>query len=220
MSDLVRAMFIAGLVSGTQPLTIMGLLLVMTGRSPRRSGWAYVAGALTVETAVLLLANVVIGAAVEPGTGPAKAFLGVRLALGLALVVFGLLLRRPAKKPQPEVPKALERLQNMDPKKSFIAGFLLADYQGPVIASLALAASDVASAGRLLSIGLYTLLASGIPLALMLAVTRSDRTRDRLDSGTKWIMRNRRLLASWICLVAGTFLAADAAIGLLFVKSR
>lgn len=220
MSDLVRAMIIAGLVSGTQPLTIMGLLLVMTGRSPRRSGWAYVAGALTVETAVLLLANVVIGAAVEPGTGPAKAFLGVRLALGLALVVFGLLLRRPAKKPQPEVPKALERLQNMDPKKSFIAGFVLADYQGPVIASLALAASDVASAGRLLSIGLYTLLASGIPLALMLAVTRSDRTRDRLDSGTKWIMRNRRLLASWICLVAGTFLAADAAIGLLFVGSR
>jgi hypothetical protein len=220
VSDLVRAMIIAGLVSGTQPLTIMGLLLVMTGRSPRRSGWAYVAGALTVETAVLLLANVVIGAAVEPGTGPAKAFLGVRLALGLALVVFGLLLRRPAKKPQPEVPKALERLQNMDPKKSFIAGFVLADYQGPVIASLALAASDVASAGRLLSIGLYTLLASGIPLALMLAVTRSDRTRDRLDSGTKWIMRNRRLLASWICLVAGTFLAADAAIGLLFVGSR
>ena len=220
MSDLVRAMIIAGLVSGTQPLTIMGLLLVMTGRSPRRSGWAYVAGALTVETAVLLLANVVIGAAVEPGTGPAKAFLGVRLALGLALVVFGLLLRRPAKKPQPEVPKALERLQNMDPKKSFIAGFVLADYQGPVIASLALAASEVASAGRLLSIGLYTLLASGIPLALMLAVTRSDRTRDRLDSGTKWIMRNRRLLASWICLVAGTFLAADAAIGLLVVGSR
>ncbi|MBX3313778.1 MAG: GAP family protein [Actinobacteria bacterium] len=220
MSDLVRALVIAGLVSGTQPLTIMGLLLVMAGQRPRRNGWAYVAGALVVETTVLLVADLVVGATVEPDTGPARAFLGIRIALGLALIVLGLLLRRPAKQPQPEVPKALERLQNMDPKKSFVAGFALADYQGPVIASLALAASDVSSSGRLLSIAFYTSLASGIPIALMLAITRSDRTRDRIDSGTKWVMRNRRVIASWICLVLGTFLAADATIGLLFVNSR
>lgn len=219
MSDLVRAVVIAGLISGTQPLTIMGLLLVMAGRRPRPNGWAYIAGALLVETTVLLVANLLVGAAVEPGTGPARAFLGVRIALGLALVVVGLRLRRPAKKPQPEVPKALERLQHMDPRKSFVAGVALADYQGAVIASLALTAADVGSSGRLLSIALYTSLASGIPVALMLAITRSDRTRDRLDSGTKWVMRNRRLLASWVCLVLGTFLVADAAIGLLLVGS-
>ena len=83
----------------------------------------------------------------------------LRRRLGLALLVMGIKMRKEPKEPQPEIPKSLERLQGMGPGKAFLAGLALADYQGPVIGSMALAASTVGTAGRLAGWAIYTLLA-------------------------------------------------------------
>jgi hypothetical protein len=210
MGDLVRNMIVCGLVSGTQPLTIMGLLLVTTTDRPRACGWAYLAGCFTVETAVLLAANLVLGGTVEADSTSGRVLIGLRLAIGAALVVFGLLLRRPAKKPQPEVPKSLTRLQTLTPLKAFVAGTLLADWQGPALASLAVASANVGLSARLGSALLYSLIASGIPIAVFLIINHSARAHDKVDNGTTWVMKNRRPLASWIALGAGVMVLGDA----------
>jgi len=215
MGDLVRALVLCGLLSGTQPVTIMGLLLVMTGARPRPNGWAFVGGAFVVESGLLLTASLVFGATIGPSSSPGRLFLAIRIALGFGLVVIGVLLRRPPRKPTPEIPESLARLQGLTPGKSFVAGIVLADYQGPVIGSLAIASAQVGLSGRFLALGLYTLLATGIPVAIILLTTRSARAHDKLTGGTAWVMKNRRRLASWVTLVMGLFLISDAAIGLL-----
>lgn len=215
MSELVRALILAGLLSGTQPITIMGLLLVMNGAKPKRNGWAFIAGAFLVETALVLSASLFLGGAVESDSAPGRAFLLIRLGLGLVLLTLGLLARRPPKKPAPEVPNALKRLHELPPSKSFVAGLLLADYQGPVVASLAIAATNVSEAGRLFSVLFYTVLGTGIPISVLLITTNSKKANNKVTSGTNWVMMNRRQLVSWVTLALGILLVGDAALGLV-----
>jgi hypothetical protein len=193
----------------------MGLLLVTTGEQPRRKGIAYLCGAFLVETSILLFSGLVLNGTVDTGGGVGRSFLVIRILLGLALIVMGLRMRRPPKSPAPEVPKSLERLQGLSPAKAFVGGALLADYQGPVIASLALAAADVSLGGRLIALSMYTLLASGIPIAIFIVVLRSRNAMEKMNDATAWVMKHRRQLASWFGLVLGTLLVGDAALGLV-----
>jgi hypothetical protein len=217
MSELLRALIVAGLMSGTQPITIMGLLIVMTGPKGARNSWAFLAGAFAVETVLLLVAALFLGDSVESDSDPGRILLGIRVLLGIAVLVTGIMLRRPPKKEQPETPKALQRLRNLSPGKSFVAGVLLADYVGPVIASLAIASSSVALGGRLLAIAFYTALATGIPGAFLLMSIRSERAHEKLQESTTWVMRNRRQLASWVLIVLGALLIGDGTIGLILL---
>ena len=73
MTELARLLIVSGLVSGTQPSTIMGLLVVMNGATPRRNGWAFVLGLFTVETLLLVVASVVLGGTIEPVSVPVRA---------------------------------------------------------------------------------------------------------------------------------------------------
>ncbi len=187
----------------------MGLLLVMGSSAPRRNGLAYLAGAFMIQAGLLLGASILIGGTISRNSDPGRSFVGARIAIGAGLVLFGLLLRRPPGKPVPEIPHALERLRGMGPRQSFVAGIVVADYQGPVLASLALATTGVSFGGRLVALGVYSLLATGIPLGIMIWATRSERARGRIERATAWVMRNRRGLASWLSLALGLLLFGD-----------
>lgn len=217
MSDLVRTLILCGILSGTQPVTVMGLLLVMAGgHGSKRKGLAYLAGAFLVESGILLFSSLVLGDTVSNVSIPGRVFLIIRITLGVVLVVFGLRMRKPPKEPQPEIPKSLERLQGMGPGKAFIAGLALADYQGPVIGSMALAAASVDRSGRLAAWALFTLIATGIPFAIFIVVLRSQRAMEKMNHATGWVMKNRRRLASWFGIVMGTLLIGDAMLGWIF----
>ena len=90
MSDLVRTLILCGILSGTQPVTVMGLLLVMAGGTDsRRKGLAYLAGAFLVESGILLFSSLVLGGTVSNVSVPGRLFLIIRMAIGLALIVVG-----------------------------------------------------------------------------------------------------------------------------------
>ena len=144
MSDLTHTLVVCGLLSGTQPMTLMGLLLVLGGATPRSNGLSFLAGAFLVQAGLLIGASALFGGSVSSGSDTGRSFIGIRIGIGLLLFAFGLLLRRPPGKPIPEIPHALERLKGMGPKQSFVAGIVVADYQGPIIASFALTSSSVA----------------------------------------------------------------------------
>ena len=216
MSDLVRTLILCGILSGTQPVTVMGLLLVMAGgQGSRVKGLCYLSGAFVVESSILLFSSLVLGGTVSNVSIPGRLFLIIRLLLGVALLIVGFRMRKPPKEPQPEIPKSLERLQGMGPGKAFIAGLALADYQGPVIGSMAIAAASVSMGGRFAALGLYTLFATGIPFTIYLIVLRSQNAMEKMNHATGWVMKNRRLLVSWFGLVMGTLLIGDAMLGLL-----
>ena len=216
MSDLAHTLILCGLLSGTQPITLMGLLLVLGGgKNPRGNGIAFLSGAFLVQATLVIGASAIIGGTVAPSSSTGHSLVGVRIGVGVLLFIFGLLLRRPPGKPIPEIPHALERLRDLRPRQSFIAGVVVADYQGPVIASFALASSSLGFGGRLVGLAFYSLIATGIPLVLMLWTTRSDRARDNVTRATTWVMRHRRALASWFAVIGGLLLVGDGILSLL-----
>ncbi len=162
----------------------------------------------------LLFPSILIGDTVSADSGTGRVFFFLRPLVGLALVVAGFRLRMPPKKPAPAEPKSLERLQGLGPGKAFIGGAVLADYQGPFIGSLALAAAPVQPGGRLVALAIYTVFATGIPLTIYVITLRSQKARERMNHSTDWVMSHRRQLASWLALVLGLFLVSDPLIGL------
>jgi hypothetical protein len=211
-------LIISGLISGTQPITIMGLLILRAGPNGPRNSFAFLGGAFTIETLILLLASVFLSDKVEPDSAVDHVFVGIRLALGIGLIITSFSLRRPPSKEEPEVPKALEKLQNIGPWASFAAGFALADYVGPALASTAIATSDVSASGRLVAVIVYTVLAAGIPGSLLLLSVKKKSIGDKIEGAMSWTMKNRREVMSWLFLILGIFLAADATINLLVVN--
>lgn len=215
VGNLVQTLVISGLISGTQPLTLMALLLTMAGPRPRRTGTAFIAGGFTVQAGLLVVASAVIGGTTSPASDLGHAFAGVRIGLGVVLIVVGSLLRRPPGKPIPEIPNALKRIQDLSTRQAFVAGIAIADWQGPIIASLALAATDVSFTGRLAALGFFACFGTGIPVGIMMWTTRSARAHERVSRMTVWVMRNRRVLAAWILTVAGLLLIGNGAFLLL-----
>jgi hypothetical protein len=215
MSDLAHTLILCGLLSGTQPITLMGLLLVLGGATPRANGVAFLSGAFLIQAGLLIGASALIGGTLAPSSDASHSLYGLRIGIGVVLLLFGLLLRRPPGKPIPEIPRALERLRDLRPKQSFVAGVVVADYQGPIIASFALASSSVGFAGELAGLAFYSVIATGLPLALMLWTTRSEGARDKITAATTWVMGHRRVLASWFSIVGGLLLIGDGALSLL-----
>ncbi|MBX3285404.1 MAG: GAP family protein [Acidimicrobiales bacterium] len=214
MSDLAHTMVVCGLISGTQPFTLLGMFLVLAGDRGSRAVWWYLFGAFSVQFVIVLALGLLVGGTVDEGSTPGRSLVGLRIAAGLALVVLGLWLRRrPATEP-PAMPKVFDRLNDLSAGGAFVAGIAIADYQGSMLAAAALATADVARSTQVGAWVLYALFATGIPVAATVAVIRSARAKGDLQRALDWVMRNRRALGSWICLVGGLALAADGLVTL------
>lgn len=215
MSDLAHTMVVCGLISGTQPLTIMGMLLVLGERNGSRNVWWYILGSFSVQLVIVLVLGLAVGGTVGPSSSPGRGLVGLRIAVGVVLVAAGFWFRRELAEPAPDRPKVLDRLADLSPLAAFVAGVAIADYQGSVLAAAALMRVEVGGGTHLLAWGLYVLLATGIPVAATIAVIRSERAKGDLERAIAWVMRNRRKLASWFCFLGGAALVADGLTTLL-----
>lgn len=211
MAELVKTLLICGLVSAFEPFTVGGLLIVMAGERPGPNGRAFVAAGFVVQTTILVVAGMLVGGLVSNDSGAGRTLLGLRIALGVVLVIVGLRLRRPPTKPVEEVPAMFHRLQHLRPRTAFVAGAIFCDYQGPIVGALALAAADVSTGGQLTAIACYTLLASGLPLTLVMVTERSVEMRRRFEHGISSVMARRRAIGSWLAIGIGVLFVFDAA---------
>ncbi len=209
MNDLVRTLIVCGLISGTQPFTIMGMFLVLGSNRGTRNVWWYLLGCFSVQFVVVVIVGSIVGGTVDADSSPGRSLIGLRIAAGVVLVGLGTWLRRPAKNAAPDTPKVFDRLANVGAGASYIGGILVADYQGAVLAAGALATAKVTSTQQLVGWAIYCLFATGLPALAAFATIRSARAEANLHRTIDWVMRNRRSLASWICLVGGLFLFGD-----------
>ncbi|WP_426572245.1 GAP family protein [Aquihabitans sp. McL0605] len=209
MSDLVRTLIVCGLISGTQPFTIMGMFLVLGGNNGNRNVWWYLFGCFSIQFVIVVIVGELVGGTVDSTSSPGRSLIGLRVAAGFVLVLLGLWLRRAPTKEAPETPKAFDRLNTVGAGAAYIGGILIADYQGSVLAASALATADVTHSQVLIGWAVYCLFATGLPVLAAFATIHSARAEANLHRTIDWVMRNRRALASWICIIGGLFLFGD-----------
>ncbi|HWJ98683.1 MAG TPA: GAP family protein [Acidimicrobiales bacterium] len=209
MTDLVRTLIVCGLISGTQPFTILGMFLVLGGEQGTRNVWWYLFGCFSIQFVIVVIVGSLVEGTVAADSTGGHSLIGLRILAGLVLVGLGAWLRRPPRREAPDTPKAFDRLDNVGAGASYIGGILIADYQGSVLAAGALATAQVSSADQLVGWAVYCLFATGIPVVAAVATIRSARAEARLHRTIDWVVTNRRTLASWICLVGGLLLFGD-----------
>lgn len=215
MGEIVHTLVVCGLVSGTQPLTLMGLFLILGSAKSHWAVWSYLAGTFVVQLIVVLAFGFVISGTVDADSQPGRGLVIVRVLVGVALVGWALWLHRPPKEEKPETPPSLERLRGLGLGGAFVAGVALADYQGSMLAAGAIATADLARPEVLKSWVIYAVLATGIPAVAIIVISRSAKARVDLERAVRWVLRNRRMLAKWICLVLGMSLITDGLATLL-----
>ncbi|MGN6695819.1 MAG: GAP family protein [Aquihabitans sp.] len=209
MNDLVRTLIVCGLISGTQPFTILGMFLVLGGERGSRNVWWYLFGCFSIQFVIVFIVGSLVEGTVAADSTGGHSLIGLRIAVGIVLFFLGAWLRRPAKKEVPDTPKAFDRLNDVGAGASYIGGILIADYQGSVLAAGALATAQVSASDQLIGWAIYCLFATGIPVAAAVATMRSAKAEDRLHRTIDWVVRNRRPFASWVCLVGGLLLFGD-----------
>lgn len=208
-SDLARTMVVCGLLSGTQPLTVMGMMVLLGGENGRRNAWFYILGCSLAQAVVLLASGLALGGAVDQTSTPGRSLIGLRIVVGVALLGIGLRFRRTGGPPSSETPPALARLTNMRPFGALAAGVAIADYTGAMLAAAALTTASVGTGGAFVAWALYGAFATGLLIVALVTVSRSARAEGELQRAISWVLRNRRRLASWFCIAAGLVLVAD-----------
>lgn len=209
MNDLWRTMVACGLISGTQPITLMGMLILIGGKHGTRNASWYIFGGFCIQTCIVLISGYLLGGEVDTDSTAGHSLIALRILAGLVLIGLGIWFRKPARKEPPETPKILDRLGDLSPLGAFVAGIAIADYTGSVMAAAALSSNPVTTSQAVVCWLIYASLATGLLVVALVAITRSARAEADLHRSIAWVMSNRRSLISWICVGGGFLLLGD-----------
>ncbi len=204
------------------PFAIVGIVLMLATPRARANGSAFVAAWVVglAVVGVVVLALIGDDATADSG-GPAHWVSGLKLALGLLLLAFGVRawLERPRPGEPAELPAWMRSLDAVAPPKAAGAGLLLTAANPKNLVLAVAGAATIAQAG--LSAGqeagaLAVFVAVGtlgaaVPLVLYLAL--GDRSRAILDELKDWMARNNATIMTVLALVIGAKLIGDAISG-------
>jgi hypothetical protein len=209
VSQLTLAIPLA-LAAGFSPTTLAVLVYYLSGSQPLRPALAFLFGALAITVPVAVAGVVVLRSAdIEPRDRRSPSA-GVDIALGVALLVFALVLSRRAQRPV-----QAERTRQRTVRSAFALGLLL---NLPSLFFLAALKHLSDADARILPTGLAVALIVALDLitvevVIVLFLMAPDWTRRHLVLVNEWTKRHGRPALMWLAVLGGCYLIAR---GLVF----
>ena len=208
------------IVAAASPLVLTATFVVIRSARPRTNGIAFLIG-FVVGTALACIVGLIVGqAAVDKLNSHDTVEDLLTLALGLALVVFGI---RAQRRQEPIVAETssrvtaiMEGLRNVRPAAACSMAGLLG-FGGPkrlLLTLLAMGAVTSAHVGRVanLTLGIvYIAIATVLVwLPVGIVIIGGERAAVTLERGESWLTTHARVLRIWIALGFGGALVVDA----------
>jgi threonine/homoserine/homoserine lactone efflux protein len=222
VGDAVGQSLVFAIGIGLSPFPIVAVVLILATPRGRANGIAFVAAWVVGLAAVGAVVLALIGSdATSDAGGPAHWVSGLKLALGLLLLAFGVRawLERPRPGDEVELPGWLSALDTFTPPRAAGLGLLLSAANPKNLVLAVAGAATIAEAG--LSAGqeagaLAVFVAVGTvgaaaPLVLSLAL--GERARPILDELRDWMARNNATIMAVLALIIGVKLIGDAVSG-------
>jgi hypothetical protein len=214
------------LLAAISPTALLVSAVFLGAASPHRTVLLYLAGAIvmTVIMAVIVFAVLRAGHLYKPHQHQAR--YGLRLGLGLLMLLGGgYLRRRGAKKKDPAKKKNPGLISRMiarpGPKEAFLVGILVYSPSLTFISAVQTVATSKDSLTDsvlvIVLIIVITLLFVWLPFALYLVAP--DRTSRVLTSFNGWLRSHGHVLTVGVLLIGGVFLTLDGILGLTGVVS-
>jgi hypothetical protein len=221
MGDAIGQSLVFAIGIGLSPFSIVAIVLILATPRARANGVAFLAGWVVGLAAVGTVVLALIGDDATSDGGPAHWVSGLKLALGLLLLAFGVRawLERSRAGDDAELPAWMRALDTFTPPKAAGLGLLLSSANPKNLVLAVAGAATIAQAG--LSAGqeagaLAVFVAVGalgaaVPLVLYLAL--GERSRAILDELRDWMARNNATIMAVLALIIGIKLIGDAVSG-------
>jgi hypothetical protein len=208
-------------LAAISPTALLLAAVYLGSAQPRRTILAYLAGALLMSAVI----GIVILVAVRAGGFSLPQHrhdrYGLRLGLGILLVLIGLvLLRRKPKTADPDRPQKgiMARLMaSPAPYTAFLAGILVFAPGVTFIAAIQVVATASADLS-LTAAGLVVIVVINVALVwlpLLAYLAAPDPTTRHLTAFNAWLRRNGRTILSGAVVIAGIILTVNGIAGLI-----
>ncbi|WP_333762294.1 GAP family protein [Streptomyces sp. IBSBF 2390] len=211
---------VLGLAAGVavSPLPIIALIVVLATPHGRVNGLVFTVGwvvGLSVVGAVMLAVG---GQEDAGGDGQPAAWVGaLKLALGVALVLFGVRLwrRRPADVTQAQLPAWMATIDRFTPVKIFLLALVLSAGNLKNAPLTIAAAASISSSGlpvgqQIAALAIFVVIASlGLLTPLVVYLVMRERARGMLGNWKEWAARHNTAVMAVLFFVFGLKLLGD-----------
>lgn len=218
MADVVAELVPLALAVAASPFPIIpAILLLFTGRA-RANGLGFLAGwVLGIAAATGLF--IALAAVIESRDEPPGWLSWVKIVLGAALLVVGLLRLRD-RSAQQQVPGWMQSIDESTPGTALRLGVVLSAANPKILlltaaAGLTIGAAELAAGAIAASAVVFIVLASStVALPVLSYVILGERMLGPLGRARSWLQRNNALVMALVFIVIGILLVANGVAGL------
>lgn len=222
MSDLINTLLGTGFRAAISPITLAICIALLDTNKPRVNSISYVLGYTFLHVVLAILAFFIGGLIGGAGQMPPSIEAGIKIALGLLLIAFGVVAWFKARRPGQgdELPVWAQMLNSITPVKSFFLGiiawfnnlttliFYIAGLQALVSSGLNLVADIV-----LLSL-FIVLVEIELVVPIIGYMLVPHRAHAVLEAVRKWLMRHNRALEVAVFGIFGIWLLVQGVLTL------
>ncbi|HEY7917550.1 MAG TPA: GAP family protein [Acidimicrobiales bacterium] len=204
-------LILIGLAVTLEPIPITGFILVLSTERGTFKGAAYILGWF-LSLVVVIAATVLVtgGKPPQPSTAPSDAVLGVKMALGVVLIILGFRQRSRVGMPK-KPPTWMAKLDHMSAWAAAGLGLLLQPWVLVGAGAAAVAQMHISSIETFaLLVGFCLLCTASILTMELYAVFSPDAAAQRLDGLRQWIDTHRDQAIIVLALIVGLWLVGDS----------
>ena len=208
---MVLDLLLIGLVIALEPFPLTAFVLILSADRGIWKGLAFILGWLACLVAVIAVVVLLTGGEPpKPRTAPSNAILGVKLGLGVVLILIAVRQRRRMGRPR-KPPAWMAGLDRLAPWSAAGLAAFLQPWTLVAAGAATVAQATLATAGNYLALLLFCLLATSSFLALELAVVFRPTAADaRIKALRTWLDTHRDQLIIVLSLLLGFWLAGKS----------
>jgi len=207
---VVADLVLIALGIAVQPVRLSAFILILSTKDGSKKGLGFIFGWLT--SLVLVVAVVVLvtgGRPVRFQTVPSTVVLIIKLALGIALIVFAAVQWRQRNRVR-RTPAWVARLDTMSPWAAAVIAAIMLPWTLVAAAAVTAAQAGLSSAGDYLALASFGLLATSSFIILELYALLAPAASTQLAALRNWLDMHGNEVIIIVCLVLGVWLAGQS----------
>jgi hypothetical protein len=215
LSDLFRQLLVDGVGITLAPWCVVGVILILSGPRPLRKAVAFLLGAATTMTVILIVCELLVGRLeVTSADTASNRVEWVKLVLALLLLGYGLW--RWSRPPvPPSTPRWLTLIDRLNVPTAFAIGLVMPNPVFAAAGSIQIVKANLSTAATVAWLVFFILVSLSSMITPVALYARSPAaTGLRLAGWKEWLGVHTGQILTWMCIGYGGLIAAESALAL------
>jgi len=216
LSGLFGQLLVDGIGITLAPWCVIGVILILSGPRPLPKAIAFLVGAATTMTVILIACELLIGNLQVTDASTASSWVErVKLVLGLVLLAYGIWrLRRPPA--PPATPRWLTFIDKLSIPTAFAVGLVMPNPVFAAAGAIQIVKANVSPAATVAWLAFFILVSLSSMITPVVVYARAPETTGaRLAAWKEWLGLHTGEILTAMCVGYGGLIAAQSALALL-----